>query len=206
LIPLSTDEATIAASRSIIIPVEVPPVTVVHTVNLKLLDINSIPASTPVVASTQPISALLVIKWTRLWDTQTPDAKASGKPDELEFVYDVSAPSDAWLIGGRRKGHFRIHGNEKEVLSFPVVLIPLREGVLPYPHVDIKPSPASRHAQPEGAAVTCEIDYKNAGEAIRVISDTRKTTVSLDASGSQGGAMLLEAERRTGAAGEAALG
>jgi hypothetical protein len=206
LIPLSIDEATIAASRSIIIPVEVPPVTVVHTANLKLLDAPSILSSSPVVPSTQPVSALLVIKWTRAWDTQSPESKSSQKSDDLEFVYDVSGPSDTWLIGGRRKGHFRIHANQNEALSFPIVLIPLRDGILPYPHVDIKPSSGSRHVQPEGAAITCETDYKNAGETIRVISDTRKTTVSLDASGPQGGAMLLEAERRTGEAGEAVLG
>ena len=206
LIPKSIDEATIAASRSIIIPVEVPPVTVVHTANLKLLDISSISASTPVVPSTHPISALLIIKWTRLWDTQNPEPRSSQTPDDLEFVYDVSGQSDTWLIGGRRKGHFRIHGNQKEILSFPVVLIPLREGILPYPHVDIKPSSGSRHAQAESAAVvTCETDYKNGGESIRVISNTRKTTVSLDASGPQGGAMLLEAERRTSGVGDAAL-
>ena len=204
LIPLSINEATVATSRSIIIPVEVPPVTVVHTANLKLLDIPSISASTPVIPSTQPVSALLVVKWTRLWDTQTQEPKSSEKSDELEFVYDVSGPSDTWLIGGRRKGHFKIHANQKGTLSFPVVLIPLREGNLPYPHVDIKPSSATRQPQPEGAAVTCETDYKNAGETIRVISDTRRTTVSLDASGPQGGAMLLDAERRTGGPNEVA--
>jgi hypothetical protein len=206
LIPLSIDKATIAASRSIIIPVEVPPVTTVHTANLKLLDLASIRASTPAVLSTQPVSAVLNIKWTRLWDTHSPEPKTSGKSDELEFVYDVSGPADTWLIGGRRKGHFKIHANQKENLSFPVVLIPLREGILPYPQVDIKPSLASRQTQAESAAVTCETDYKNAGETIRVISDTRKTTVSLDASGPQGGAMLLEAERRAGGADKVVLG
>lgn len=205
-LPVSMDEAAISATRSIIIPVEVPPVTVVHTANLKLLDTPLISTSTPVVPATQPISALLVIKWTRLWDTQTPESKSSQKSEDLEFVYDVSGSSDTWLIGGRRRGHFKIHADQKKTLSFPVVLIPLREGILPYPLVDIKPSSASRSAQSEGAVVTCETDYKNIGETIRVISDTRKTTVSLDASGPQGGAMLLEAERRTAGVGEIVLG
>jgi hypothetical protein len=220
LIPVLMDEATISTSRSIIIPVEVPPVTVVHTANLKLLDISCNPASAPVVASTQPISALLVIKWTRRWDG-SPEVSSPEKSEHLEFVYEVSGPSDTWLIGGRRKGHFRIPAghdqDQKQILSFPVVLIPLREGILPYPHVDIKPSSASRNIHLEGEnadskaqtkhrAVTCETDYKNIGETIRVISDTRKTTVSLDASGPQGGAMLLEAERRTGGAGQIVLG
>jgi hypothetical protein len=215
--PVSIDEATISTSRSIIIPVEVPPVTVVHTANLKLLDISSIPGTIPIVSSTQPISASLVVKWTRLWDTQSPEPKPSVKSPDLEFVYEVSGLTDTWLIGGRRKGHFRVptghDRDQKQTLSFPVVMIPLREGILPYPHVDIKPSPISRtiasgegRAQTKHAAVTCETDYKNDGESIRVISNTRKVTVSLDASGPQGGAMLLEVERRTGGLDEVALG
>lgn len=217
LMSVSVDEATISASRSIIIPVEVPPVTVVHTADLKLIDVPSISGTIPIVSSTQPISASLVVKWTRLWDTQSPEPKPSEKSPDLEFVYEVSGLTDTWLIGGRRKGHFRVptghDRDQKQTLAFPVVMIPLREGVLPYPHVDIKPSPISRavvngegRAQTKPAAVTCETDYKNAGESIRVISNTRKVTVSLDASGPQGGAMILEVERRTGGLNEVSLG
>ena len=57
---------------------------------------------------------------------------------------------------------------------------------------------ATRAAKP---VVSCETDYKTSGETIRVISDARKTTVSLDASGPQGGAWLLETERSVGSGG-----
>jgi hypothetical protein len=78
---------------------------------------------------------------------------------------------------------------------------------LPFPSIEIKPAPITRVLQPNSnhdessapvkqAVVTCETDYKNSGETIRVISNARKTTVSLDAMGPQGGAWLLESERR----------
>jgi hypothetical protein len=224
LIPVSIDEATIARSRSIIIPVEVPSVTVVHTADLKLGQKPSVSANTAVVASNQAISAFLSITWTRTWDTEAQsDTSTPTQPDHLEFVYEVSGPSDTWLIGGRRKGHFKVprepqdQGQNKEYI-FPVVLIPLREGFVPYPNVEIRPAPITRVVRPGSSGgpdtghqakqsiINCETDYKNAGETIRVISDARKTTVSLDASGPQGGAWLLETERSQVGAGEAVLG
>jgi hypothetical protein len=219
LLPLTTDEDTISISRSIIIPVDIPSVTVVHTADLILADTSSVPFDTAIAASNQPISASLIIKWTRIWDTET-RPENSGTQD-LEFIYEVSGSTDTWLIGGKRKGHFKIPKDQeqhKQTLSFPVVLIPLREGFLPFPNVEIKSAPVARllpfgagspelSANPVSpAVVTCETDYKNAGETIRVISDARKTTVSLDASGPQGGAWLLETERRSAGTGGVVLG
>ena len=219
LLPLTIDEDTISNSRSIIIPVDVPSVTVVHTADLILSDTSSVPSDTAVAASNQPISACLNIKWTRNWDTET--RSENNDVQDLEFVYEVSGSTDTWLIGGKRKGHFQVPKDQqqhKETLSFPVVLIPLREGFLPFPNVEIKSAPVARllrsgAGSPEVSAnsaipavVTCETDYKNAGETIRVISDARKTTVSLDASGPQGGAWLLETERRSAGTGGVVLG
>ncbi len=204
-------------SRQIIIPVDVPSVTVVHTADFKIPKMN--PSRSELLAFTnQAIPASLHIKWTQRWNT-----KLRGETDhDLEFVYDVSAPSDTWLIGGKRKGHFRIPvGSTSDMesprpLEFPVMLIPLREGYLPYPNLEIRPVPAGKGAahldrnegqspvvgddeskNKDGAGgILSEIDYKNVGEVIRVISNAEKTTVSLDASGPQGGAWLLECVRR----------
>ncbi|KAL3423738.1 Trafficking protein particle complex subunit 10 [Phlyctema vagabunda] len=222
LVPIPLDQDTISNSRSIIIPVDVPSVTVVHTADLQLLETSSVMSNTSIAAVNQPISASLQIKHTNNWNTesalkegrpQSSDA-ASSEPDYQEFVYEVSAPSDTWLIGGRRKGHFRVPtGSRKKGMkhTFPIVLVPLREGYLHYPNVDIHPAPVAKVLKGERSGaeatdggdanisklvVTCETDYKNCGETIRVISDARKTTVSLDASGPQGGAWLLETERR----------
>jgi hypothetical protein len=222
LIPICINDETIARSRSIKIPVDVPSVTIVHTADLELLETASGLANTVVAAINQPITALLSIKWTRIWDTELhQDSSSMAETDSLEFFYEVSGASDMWLIGGRRKGHFKIPkapGEENEQkISFPVVLIPLREGFLPFPNVEIKPAPFVKgHRQgntvPEEDTrtkqtdITCETDFKNAGETIRVISNSRKTTVSLDASGPQGGAWLLESERRELGSGGVVLG
>lgn len=219
--PLETSEETVAKTRSIIIPVDIPSVTAVHTADIKL--IHKAPIGREVVATTnEPISASLEIKSTRIWDSKSPGMKqmsqvggdVSETADEIDFAYEVSVPTDTWIIGGKRKGHFRILSSKYDApprgFTFPIVLIPIREGYLPYPHLEIKPSPISKPAASDGRSgptpaddqagkanvITCETDYKNFGETIRVISNARKTTVSLDASSPQGGAWLLESEKR----------
>jgi hypothetical protein len=173
-----------------------------------------------VATANQPITASLSIKWTRIWDTEQLDHSTT-ENDFLEFFYELSGASDTWLIGGSRKGHFRIpkdpSHNGEEKLSFPVILIPLRDGFLPFPIVEIKPAPfvkvhKLRHAgsdeetRVKQTKITCETDFKNVGETIRVISNFLKTTVSLDASGPQGGAWLLESENREVGSGGIVLG
>lgn len=203
LIPIVVDEDTIGKSRSIIIPVDVPSVNIVHTADLKLLETLALDSSTPMTALNQPIPATLELKWTKRWDSESKIAKPPAQ--DLEFYYEVSAAADTWLIGGKRKGHFNIPAdqalqNSANVLTFPIVLIPLREGYLQFPDVEIKS--VSRALGGQGVdSITSEVDYKNIGESVRCISDARKTTVSLDASGPQGGAWLLETERRTGSSG-----
>lgn len=207
---ISIDHDAISKSRSIVIPVDVPSVMVVHTADLQLLQTASIASSSAVAAANEPIPASLHLKSTRNWDTASQDDITSPGED-VEFVYEVTGPSDTWLIGGRRKGHFKVPraiDGRNHKLTFPIVLIPLREGFLQYPTVEIKAVPATRSVRPgssgggeEGVKsrsrpVTCETDCKNTGETIRIISDARKTTMSLDASGPQGGAWLLEIERR----------
>jgi hypothetical protein len=222
LIPIRINDETIARSRSIIIPVDVPSVTVVHTADLKLLETASGLAHPIVTTANQPITASLSIKWTRIWDTELhQENSSSAETDSLEFFYEVSGASDTWLIGGRRKGHFKVpkipSEESEQKMSFPIVLIPLREGFLPFPNVEIKPAPFVKVHGPGNTApgedarikqtgITCETDFKNAGETIRVISNSRKTTVSLDASGPQGGAWLLESERREPGSGGVVLG
>lgn len=207
--PFIITPATIASSRSITIPVAVPSITVVHTADLQLTtpsphgtDTN---ADNELVAVTnQPIPATLVLKHTRAWDSPDSPHRAT----ELAFTYELSAPSDTWLLGGRRKGGFKIPASgAAETLRFPVLLIPLREGYLPFPSLEVKAVPVAEKKvdkekgekgakEEEPPRVTSECDYGNAAMLVRVFSDAFKTTVSLDASGPQGGAWLLESKRR----------
>ncbi|KFY31145.1 hypothetical protein V493_01355 [Pseudogymnoascus sp. VKM F-4281 (FW-2241)] len=216
--PFVITPATIAQSRSITIPVAVPSITVVHTADLQLTTPSPHDADTNtdvgtdsdlVAVTNQPIPATLVLKHTRAWDS--PDSPH--RDTELAFTYELSAPSDTWLLGGRRKGGFKIPASgAPATLRFPVLLIPLREGYLPFPSLEVKAVPVMRIEEKKGEKkeegkkeegkkeeelrVTSECDYGNVAMLVRVFSDAFMTTVSLDASGPQGGAWLLESKRR----------
>lgn len=196
-VPIPALSATEAST--ILIPVEIPSLTILHTADLQLQKplhslVNEKPSATPTICINQLIPAILNLKWTQIWDTDT------YKKRDPEFSYEVSAPSDTWLVGGRRKGHFIIPNTlatdpvssapETEG-AIPLVFIPLREGWLPYPNVEIReivPDEATDGPQ------ACEVDFRNLGETIRVVSERKSVTVSLDASGPGGGPLVLESE------------
>ncbi|KAI9699259.1 MAG: hypothetical protein M1836_002869 [Candelina mexicana] len=115
--------------RQIIIPVELPHLQVVHTVDLHLLDLPS----GSLVAVGQMLAAELRIHHTRSWDTSSYHADTS-----LEFSYEIHANPEIWLIGGRRRAHFT--AKENKLHTFPIMLLPLRAGHLLLPTVEIKPS------------------------------------------------------------------
>ncbi|KFA62582.1 hypothetical protein S40285_05810 [Stachybotrys chlorohalonatus IBT 40285] len=192
-IPLPT--APIAEPSSILIPVEVPSLPIVHTADLRLHP----PAlgTTPTVVVNQMLPATLHLKWTRSWDTNL------SARDDQEFSYEVTAPADTWLLGGRRKGHFVIPAAQGDAglsstpeteAEIPLVLIPLREGYLPYPTIDIREVPADGVVD-DALMPLCEVDWRNLGETVRVLGNTKSITVSLDASGAAGGPLVLESER-----------
>jgi hypothetical protein len=188
---------------SIVIPVEIPSLPVLHTADIRidqsLLDHLEGPlAGAPAACVNQVLPATLHLRWTRIWDTD-----AVPRQDE-EFSFEVMAPSDAWLIGGRRKGHFVIPGGKapstmsstaETEAEIPLVLIAQREGHLPYPVVEIREVPSTEG--PQGLAAPpapCEVDWRNLGETVRVVSERRSVTVSLDASGPGGGPLVFESE------------
>ncbi|KAL8396542.1 hypothetical protein RB594_003575 [Gaeumannomyces avenae] len=226
--------------RSISIPVDVPSITIVHTADIQL-DRRADPATgvpghagKANVAVNQLMPAILRLKWSRIWDTGDPDTDIPGPPaaEDLEFTYEVTAPQDTWLLGGRRKGNFVIPGVSdphdtaatdayaEGVLStaqteadIPLLLVPLREGWLAYPSVEIREvrgglsgiegsetSPVvTQHRRQMTVdtidrAVHCETDYKNLGETIHVVTSRQKVTLSLDASGPGGGPLVLESK------------
>ncbi|KAI1336255.1 trafficking protein particle complex subunit 10 [Xylariaceae sp. FL0016] len=210
---------------SISIPVDIPSVTIVHTADIRLQTSPTSPTtsskpSMPSFCTHQLLPATLHLKWTRMWDTEEPAAEQS----DIEFSYDLAAPVESWLLGGRRKGHFVIPAptdNDPRSLSssidteaeIPILMIPLREGWLPYPSVDIREVPAdgrSGHVSVGGSGGQTpvegptalagsgqfETDFRNMGEAVRVVADRSRVTLSLDASGPGGGPLVLDVERR----------
>ncbi|OAA76821.1 TMEM1 family protein [Akanthomyces lecanii RCEF 1005] len=212
-----TSPAADGEPSSILIPVEVPSLTIVHTANVRLqrplpavINDTSGGGATPTVYLNQVLHATLHLKWTRIWDTE------SQRTEDLEFSYDVSASAESWLVGGRRKGHFVIpgcaaDGDDNEGASstpeteaeIPLILIPQKEGWLPYPSVDIREVYSEPPQGGSGAATghNIEVDWRNLGETVRVVSDKQALTVSLDASGPSGGPLVFESESRPSAQG-----
>ena len=182
---------------TLLIPVEIPSLPILHTADIQLQTpvtelLDQKPGVVPTVAINQMLPATLHLKWTQVWDTEMQHKK------DIEYSYEVSAPGDTWLLGGRRKGHFVIPGSKKEPLSsssdteaqVPLILIPLREGWLPYPTIEIREVKDGV----ENQAQTCELDFRNLGESIRAVCERKGVTVSLDASGPGGGPLVLESE------------
>lgn len=196
--------------QTILIPVDVPSISVVHTADIRLhRPIPSLVEEESAVASVnQLLPATLHLKWTRMWNTEVAPP-ATGEQEETgggdEFSYEVNAPSDTWLVGGRKKGHFVIPtGTGSDTSSSPVneadiplVMIPLREGWLPYPSVEVREVVTNSNSEGTDGELMghCETDYRNLGETVRVVADRARVTVSLDASGPGGGPLVLESER-----------
>ena len=216
----SPDLGTIQPS-SIVIPVDIPPITIVHTADIQFQDpaLNSVAdpvAGCPTVCINQLVPATLHLRWTRIWDTTCAAPPIQGKVTppardlDLEFSYELTAPPDTWLLGGRRKGHFVIPAvseggvgltsTPEMEADIPLLLIPLREGWLAYPGVEIREVKGTLAGEMDSGAVAmhhghCETDGKNVGETVRVVADRGKVTLSLDASGPGGGPLVLESER-----------
>ncbi|GAO20051.1 hypothetical protein UVI_02049440 [Ustilaginoidea virens] len=189
---------------SIAIPVEMPCLPVLHTADIRIDDsvlhhLEGAEGGAPAAVVGQVLPATLHLKWTRRWDTG-----AGGGEDE-EFSYEVTAPPDSWLLGGRRKGHFVIPGGKagggasstaETEAEIPLVLVAQREGRLAYPTVDIREVRSTDgRGGPAAGAAACEVDWRNLGETVRVVSERRSVTVSLDASGPGGGPLVFESER-----------
>lgn len=194
-LPLLSSEAQ--EPSTILIPVEIPSLSILHTADIQLQQplpglVEAKNGVLPTFALNQMLPATLHLKWTQIWDTDVQ------RTEDQEFSYEVAAPVDTWLLGGRRKGHFVIPREDKPLSStpeteaeIPLVLIPLREGWLPYPTIDIR---EVRDVRAANEGLTCEVDWRNLGETIRVVSDRKGVTVSLDASGPGGGPLVLETE------------
>ena len=202
---IQLSKGTLERSQSIIVPVEVPCPTVVFIADIKLSKGAVVRDGELHAVTGQPLAGSLEIKWTREWNSTSKSASES-----LVFEYELSAAHDTWVIGGRRKGQFQLSHKDESMtrdvddkrFTFPIILIPANEGYLSFPQLEIRPLHMTTGKEQQGEAmekraeVTFEVDYKNIGELVRVLSNSWKTTVSLDATGPQGEARLLESERR----------
>ncbi|KAJ5180676.1 hypothetical protein N7492_003886 [Penicillium capsulatum] len=196
-------------TRSIIIPVEIPAIQVVHTAELQLQHADASHSGSTHAAVGQMIPAEIRLRHTRRW---CPPAQQEYADQPLECSYELHANPEFWLLGGRRRGNFL--AREGETNRFTVLLLPQKPGHLLLPGLEVRtfgPSPATPAPNPSTTDATstgppapiqrrpvpCEVDYRNHGETMLVLPDLRKTTVSLSASGSpSGSSWLVDSERR----------
>lgn len=199
-VSMPSSDSSVTEKASIMIPVEIQSISVVHTADISLKLPDSSPSRPATVTIGQVVPATLHLRWTRAWDTS-----ATGRRADKEFSYEVAAPPEAWLLGGRRKGHFVIPGGgsggaasstpETEA-DISLTLIAQREGHLPFPAVEVREMAADT-GEPitDHAAQTFELDARNLGETVHVVGGRRHVTVSLDASGPGGAPLVLSAGR-----------
>lgn len=187
-LPSSTITLTTSAdslTQYLTVPVEIPHLQILHTAHLRPL------TTSPHIALDQALAAELTISHTRRWGTDTTPA------EPLEFVYEITAPPDTWLIGGQRKAHFSAAENES--VKFGLLLLPQRTGHLLFPSLEIRPVAARGEGEEDDGKglPSCETDYVSQADTVLVIPDLESTTVSLDPSGNGGNvAWVLETRAR----------
>lgn len=113
----------------------------------------------------QPVMADLVIKL------------ENSHGDEMEGTFELVAPSDAWLIGGRRKGIVRL---TQEPVRTQVVLFPQYLGQLLLPAISIKCRRKGVSGTGDGWADVASDVYNPAqGRSILITPDLRSTSVEV---------------------------
>lgn len=168
-----------------------PPRRILITVPLPRLQILQVATLTPSLGPSSiatvglPITATLCLRHTRRWDSPASPAalKTTVSPPSpapaLEFMYEIDAPPNTWLIGGQRRARFT--AAEDEAKSWVVVLIPLRTGRLLLPSVDVRVLGSSSGGTGSGDEddVTCETDYAGLATAVLVVGNVGRTTVAM---------------------------
>lgn len=133
---LSNDKPKLV-TRSIVIPVDVPQLQVIHTVEINILSDTNYKSLTTayapqMVAVGQAIPAELVIRHSRSWNaTQAKDEVVDVGDEDLEFFYEVQNNLEVWLVSGRKRAHFTAKvcdPNEKSARLQQAILTHHRKG------------------------------------------------------------------------------
>jgi trafficking protein particle complex subunit 10 len=183
---------TDSSQQRVSIPVEIPGPKHVFSASL---DIDHRSDSYKTLAVGEPLAATLTIQYSDVWQEEVQaDATSS-----VEACYEVIAPMEMWLVGGRRKGNFTPSSSHAQ--AFPIMLVPQRPGQLLLPSVDIKCFTSERQsgemARVKGEEV-CEVDYRSQATCVVVLADLAGTTVTLDSELSRKTVQLTDMRRRIG--------
>jgi trafficking protein particle complex subunit 10 len=166
-----------SSTHSITISVPLPRLQILHTISLSLPT-----ATTPLFSTGTLIPATVTVSHTRRWDSPFSDSP-------LEFIYDIDAPADTWLVGGQRRTKFK--AAEGETRMWTIMLMPLKCGRLLLPTMEV------RLADKAAANLTCDTFYASSAQAVDVISDVGSTTVGLTDVSSGSEPILISSQRRT---------
>lgn len=191
-------------TRQITISVSIPTIHVIPTASLAIQTYRReyLPTDTA-----WPIgeakSATLTISHSRMWcdlDELKDVASIESGDAPIQFLYEVDANPDLWLVGGPKRGTFWQREGDDEKMTVGLLLVPLRKGDWAYPGVDVRPVQPARPQKSENQSrvqehdgeekeITCECYYEDAFQRVLVVPDVRGTTVGLM---SRGGTTLLE--------------
>ncbi len=133
----------------------------------------------------QPITAELVMKVEDPTESQ------------LEGTFELIAPSDSWLIGGRRKGNVQL---SEQAARMQVVLFPQHLGHLPIPTITVRCRKRLHSSgREEWTDVMSDVHNPTHGRSILVTPELRSTTVEVfGAVPDEGTGRLLASESRGG--------
>ncbi|KAK9480577.1 trafficking protein particle complex subunit 10 [Lipomyces japonicus] len=181
-------------TKEMIIPVEIPIVELLFTLELWYNPPATSPGATtssdnPATATKsfsdcvfyigEAIPVTLELTLSRSWGSHGGRKDVQdGSSGQAEFVYEVFADPDTWIVSGKRKGNFLIdieHDDDKKdaVVRVPLVLLPLKRGNLLLPPVEVRP------ALRQYERLTAEVDYKNNAESILVLPEVSNVVFSV---------------------------
>jgi len=176
----------ISPLQQLIVPVGIPQVHVVHTARLRpFIKPESPRSDLHTLAIGQGLPMELIITHTRKWHS---DSRQEADSQPLDFIYEVQANPDIWLIGGQRKAHFSARADQPMRVS--LLLYPQTMGLLMYPAVEIHPVPSD-------SETLSETHNESQAESILVVPDRISSTISLDPSGAGGGWLVESRTRNT---------
>lgn len=171
-------------AQHITISVDVPNVDVVFSASLRLPQLRPTVGSHPVMIKLgQPIHATLQIRSTKQWSAKSmfpsvPSVRIQGNSQAQQmFVLDVGAAADTWLVGGQRRHHFTLQGDETQTID--VLLVPLRLGRHGLPLIEVQQPSSDEDGSTVAGSISCETHYESAGKLVHVVRDARTSTVDI---------------------------
>ncbi|RMZ91692.1 hypothetical protein DV736_g1052, partial [Chaetothyriales sp. CBS 134916] len=161
-------DASKGQTRTLKLAVELPPRPPIITAVLSVTGSMSGPSG--VASLGQPLFCELLIK------KSLPPWLAQ---DKTEFIFEIFAQADTWLIGGSKKGYLSA---SQPTTKSRLILIPQKAGSILLPLVDVR-CRRRQQGRPEAEAeweeVPIEVNHKSASTTVTVSPNLKSTTLAL---------------------------